>query len=146
MVCQFLKRRRRRQLYRSEEKGRWICHGSAHGTMYFSELDEHKNRPITNAFLQIGLHFLQWNMTIWYSKHIFLIVRGLKKYIFNAFNLTPLLYRYILLSVLFQTKSCLVCKSYTLKMRRIFQTNSSLVWIEKNWFCKTQIPNPIQIG
>ena len=31
-------------------------------------------------------------------------------------------------------------------MRRIFQTNSSLVWKEKNWFCKTQIPNQIQIG
>ena len=31
-------------------------------------------------------------------------------------------------------------------MRRIFQTNSSLVWKEKMEFCKTQIPNQIQIG
>ena len=31
-------------------------------------------------------------------------------------------------------------------MRKIFQTNSSLVWKDKNWFCKTQIPNQIQIG
>ena len=28
----------------------------------------------------------------------------------------------------------------------LFQTNSSLVWKEKNCFCKTQIPNQIQIG
>ena len=53
---------------------------------------------------------------------------------------------YILFSVLFQTKSSLVWKSYTQKLRKIFQTNSSLVWKEKNWFCKTQIPNQIQIG
>ena len=32
------------------------------------------------------------------------------------------------------------------KLRRIFQTNSSLVWKEKMEFCKTQIPNQIQIG
>ena len=31
-------------------------------------------------------------------------------------------------------------------MHRIFQTNSSLVWKEKMEFCKTQIPNQIQIG
>ena len=31
-------------------------------------------------------------------------------------------------------------------MHRIFQTNSSLDWKEKNWFCKTKIPNQIQIG
>ena len=53
---------------------------------------------------------------------------------------------YILFSVLFQTKSSLVWKSYTQKLRTIFQTNSSLVWKEKKWFCKTQIPNQIQIG
>ena len=53
---------------------------------------------------------------------------------------------YISFSVLFQTKSSLVWKSYTQKLRTIFQTNSSLVWKEKNWFCKTQIPNQIQIG
>ena len=55
-------------------------------------------------------------------------------------------YCYISFSVLFQTKSSLVWKSYTQKLRTIFQTNSSLVWKEKNWFCKTQIPNQIQIG
>ena len=53
---------------------------------------------------------------------------------------------YISFSVLFQTKSSLVWKRYTPKMRRIFQTNSSLVWKEKMEFCKTQIPNQIQIG
>ena len=31
-------------------------------------------------------------------------------------------------------------------MGSIFQTNNSLVWKEKTWFCKTQIPNQIQIG
>ena len=30
-------------------------------------------------------------------------------------------------------------------MRKIFQTNSSLVWKEKLGFCKTQIPNQILI-
>ena len=49
--------------------------------------------------------------------------------------------RYISFSVLFQTKSSLVWKSYTQKLRTIFQTNSSLARKEKNWFCKTQIPN-----
>ena len=53
---------------------------------------------------------------------------------------------YILFIVLFQIKSSLVWKSYTQKLRTIFQTNSSLVWKEKKWFCKTQIPNQIQIG
>ena len=53
---------------------------------------------------------------------------------------------YISFSVLFQTKSSLVWKRYTKKMRRIFQTNSSLIWKEKLVFCKTQIPNQIQIG
>ena len=58
----------------------------------------------------------------------------------------PTQFSYILFSVLFQTKSSLVWKSYTQKLLKIFQTNSSLVWKEKNWFCKTQIPNQIQIG
>ena len=53
---------------------------------------------------------------------------------------------YISFSVLFQTKSSLVLKSYTQKLRTIFQTNSSLFWKEKNWFCKTHIPKQIQIG
>ena len=53
---------------------------------------------------------------------------------------------YISFSVLFQTNSSLVWKSYTQKLQTIFQTNSSLVWKEKNWFWKTQIPNQIQIG
>ena len=38
---------------------------------------------------------------------------------------------YILFSVLFQTKSSLVWKSYTQTLQTIFQTNSSLVWKEK---------------
>ena len=61
-------------------------------------------------------------------------------------SLKPLQCSYISFSVLFQTKSSLVWKRYTQKMRRIFQTNSSLVWKEKMEFCKTQIPNQIQIG
>ena len=39
--------------------------------------------------------------------------------------------RYFSFSVLFQTKSSLVWKSYTQKKRTILQTNSSLVWNEK---------------
>ena len=64
----------------------------------------------------------------------------------NCISQLDLQNSYILFSVLFQTKSSLVWKSYTQKLRTIFQTNSSLVWKEKNWFCKTQIPNQIQIG
>ena len=60
-------------------------------------------------------------------------------------SLKPLQCSYISFSAPFQTKYRLVWKSNTQKMRRIFQTNSSLVW-KKNWFCKTQIPNQIQIG
>ena len=40
----------------------------------------------------------------------------------------------------------IIGKRYTQKMRRIFQTNYSLVWKEKLGFCKTQIPNQIQVG
>ena len=65
---------------------------------------------------------------------------------YHAIPCNTMQYRYISFSVLFQTKSSLVWKSYTQKLRTIFQTNSSLVWKEKNWFCKTQIPNQIQIG
>ena len=61
-------------------------------------------------------------------------------------SLKPLQCSYISFSAPFQTKYRLVWKSNTQKMRRIFQTNFSLVWKEKNWFCKTQIPNQIQIG
>ena len=53
---------------------------------------------------------------------------------------------YILFRVLFQTESNLVWKSYTQIIRRIFQTNSGLAWKEKKLFCKTQIPNQMQIG
>ena len=74
--------------------------------------------------------------------------------------------RYILFSVLFQTKSSLVLKSYTQKLRTIFQTDSSLVWKEKIDFARRRfqtnfrlvwkilmtivnvlkIPNQIQFG
>ena len=64
----------------------------------------------------------------------------------SGFSLLSMHCCYISFRVLFQTKSSLVWKSYTQKLRTIFQTNSSLVWKEKNWFCKTQIPNQIQIG
>ena len=58
----------------------------------------------------------------------------------------PLHCSYISFSVLFQTNSSLVWKSYTQKLCTIFQTNSNLVWKEKNWFCKTHNPKQIQIG
>ena len=46
----------------------------------------------------------------------------------------------------FPNQTSLVWKSYAQKLRTIFQTNSSLVWKEKIGFCKTQIPNQIQVG
>ena len=60
---------------------------------------------------------------------IALIFRHCTKY--RKFLVKEPLLRYILFSVLFQTKSSLVWKSYTQKLRTIFQTNSSLVWKEK---------------
>ena len=61
-------------------------------------------------------------------------------------SLKPLQCSYISFSAPFQTKYRLVWKSNTQKMRRIFQTNCSFVWKEKNWSYKTQIPNQIQLG
>ena len=52
---------------------------------------------------------------------------------------------YILFSVLFQTKSSLVWKSYTQTSRTIFQTNSSLVWKEKNDFARRRFQTKFRL-
>ena len=52
---------------------------------------------------------------------------------------------YILFSVLFQTKSSLVWKSYTQKLPTIFQTNSSLVWKEKNDFARRRFQTKFRL-
>ena len=60
------------------------------------------------------------------------ILSGLVRFAMLSASQGAVQCRYILFSVLFQTKSSLVWKSYTQKLRTIFQTNSSLVWKDKN--------------
>ena len=74
---------------------------------------------IYSSLPKIELHFI--------TKHCFLFWSPTQTLLFKI----KVQRRYILFSVLFQTKSSLVWKSYTQKLRKIFQTNSSLVW-EKN--------------
>ena len=57
----------------------------------------------------------------------------------------PLQCSYILFSVLFQTKSSLVWKNYTQKLRTIFQTNFSLVWKEKNYFARRRFQSKLRL-
>ena len=52
---------------------------------------------------------------------------------------------YISFSVLFQTKSSLVWKSYTQKLCTIFQTDSSLVWKEKIDFARRRFQTKFRL-
>ena len=71
-------------------------------------------------------------VTIWYSAQCVLCaVRCHCIFSGPGITYSAVQCSYISFSVLFQTKSSLVRKSYTQKFRTIFQTKSSLVWKEK---------------
>ena len=94
-------------------------------------MERHRKWPCLNSWpywIHLAVQHLSLSLLV-VREDILWGVKYSKKVFFEK---NPSLHcSYISFSVLFLTKSSLVWKNYTQKLRTIFQTNSSLVWKKK---------------